>query len=99
MTKIKVEAYLKKDCSVCQEAKKVIKKVNTDIPFTFQEIDITSSEDLFRIYKDDIPTIFINGKKSFKFRVDEEEFRKKAKKEIIKAKLSMLSNKKLHCDS
>jgi glutaredoxin len=99
MTKIKVEAYLKEGCSLCREAKKVIKKVSSDVPFAFKEIDITSSEDLFRIYKDDIPTVFINGKKSFKFKVDEEEFRKKIKKEIIKAKLSMLSNRKLHCDS
>lgn len=66
------------------EARDVVKKVSDELSFALNEIDIASSEDLKRRYSDDIPTIFINGKKSFKFKVDEAEFRKKVKREIIK---------------
>ncbi len=107
MTKLLVEVYARKDCSLCgyaekincalcKDAKDIIGKVNEDIPFQFREIDISSSEELFRRYKEDIPTIFINGRKAFKFKVDEAEFRKRIRKEIIRAGLLKLWNKKQH---
>jgi glutaredoxin len=107
MTKLLVEVYAQKNCSLCgiadrlncalcKEAKEIIGKVNEEIPFQFKEIDICSSEDLYRRYKEDIPTIFINGKKAFKYKVDENEFRKRIRKEIIKAGLLKLWNKKQH---
>jgi len=93
--KIKVEAYVKKGCDLCQEALQVIQKVHGEMPFIFREVDIASSEDLFRRYHTSVPTIFINAVKSFKFKVDEEEFRKKLRREIIKAKVSRLSTNKI----
>jgi glutaredoxin len=93
MTKLLVECYGKKDCCLCKEAKEVIGRVREEIPFQFKEVDIQSSEDLFRRYKEDVPTIFINGKKAFKFKVDEEEFRKKVRKEFIKAGIVRVWNK------
>jgi glutaredoxin len=110
MTRPLVEVYAAKDCTrcayakkgdkgkcaLCVEAKEVISRVNKDIPFQFKEVDIGASEDLYRRYKEDIPTIFINGKKAFKFKVDESEFRKKVRKELIKAGIMRLWNKKQH---
>lgn len=107
MTKPVVEVYARKDCSVCSTAKglacslcfdvrSVISKARDDIPFQYKEIDICSSEDMFRRFKEDIPTVFINGKKAFKFKVDESEFRKMVRKEIIRAGILRLSHKKEH---
>lgn len=70
-------------CVTCKDACATINKVNKDVPFNFKEVDIETNDDLFRRYKDDIPTIFINGKKAFKFKVDEDEFRKRVRKELI----------------
>jgi glutaredoxin len=104
-----VEVYARKDCSrcvyatkhskvcvMCIEAIEVINKVKEDIPFNFREVDIRNDEDLLRRYKDDIPTIFINGKKAFKFKVDESEFRKKVRKELIKAGIMKIWHRKQH---
>ena len=109
MTTPLVEVYARKDCSrcshavkranicvMCIEAREVIARVKADIPFNFREVDIITDEDLLRRYKEDIPTIFINGKKAFKFKVDESEFRKKIRKEIIKAGIMKLWDKKQH---
>lgn len=104
MTKPIVEIYARKDCSLCklqdcilcEEARSVIAKVYEDVPFQLKEVDIDSSEDLMRVYMGEIPTVFINGKKVFKYKVDEAEFRKKVRKEIIKAGISRLSAKKEH---
>ena len=94
MSKLLVEVFGKKGCTLCREAKKVIGKVNTDVPFQLKEVDISICEDLSRRYCDDVPTVFINGTKAFKYRVDESEFRKKVRKEFIKAGLSRISKKK-----
>ncbi len=80
-----VDPITGKPCVHCRNALAVLKKVRDEIPFVLNEIDISSNEDLKRRYSEDIPTVFINGKKSFKFKVDESEFRKKVKREIIKA--------------
>lgn len=81
---------------MCIEAREVISRVNEELPFSFKEVDILLDEDLLRRYKEEIPTIFINGKKAFKFKVDETEFRKKVRKEHIKQGIMRLWNKKQH---
>ncbi len=110
MSNLLVEVYTSKDCSCCTYAEKVsgkgcatcmdacktINRVNKDVPFNFKEVDITANDDLLRRYKDDIPTIFINGKKAFKFKVDEDEFRKRVRKELIKSSLMRMWDKKHH---
>ncbi|TAN60174.1 glutaredoxin family protein [bacterium] len=107
MTKLLVEVYARKDCSLCtvavkkgcvlcKEARDTISKVNEEIPFQFKEVDILVNDELHRIFKEDIPTVFINGKKAFKFKVDEVEFRKKVRREIIKAGIMRLWTKKQH---
>ncbi len=110
MSDLLVEVYTNKDCSccthssiasnsvceTCTDACEIITRVNEDVPFSFKEVDIRKDDDLFRRYKDDIPTIFINGKKAFKFKVDEEEFRKRVRKELIKNSLMRMWDKKTH---
>ncbi len=93
MVKPLIEVYAREGCCLCKEAMGVIGKVRNDIPFQFKEIDIASSEELLRMYNDNVPTVFINGKKAFKYRVDEDEFRKKVRKEIIKAGISRIMDK------
>ena len=75
--KIKVEIYSKPECHLCDEAKSVLVKVHQEIPFDFLEVDITSNRELFTEYKEQIPVVFICGKKAFKFRVNEKELRRK----------------------
>ncbi len=73
---IKVEIYSKSDCHLCDEAKSVLLKVQQEIPFDFFEVDITKNRKLFTEYKEQIPVVFICGKKAFKFRVNEKELRR-----------------------
>ncbi len=73
--KIKVEIYSKSDCHLCDEAKSVLLKVQKEIPFDFIEVDITRNRKLFTEYKEQIPVVFINNRKAFKYHVDEKELR------------------------
>ena len=96
MANLVVKVYRKKGCTLCTKASKVIGRVNEEMPFELREVDITLSDDLARRYGDNIPMVFINGTKAFKYKVDEGEFRKKVRKEFIKAGLSKLSSKRVH---
>lgn len=102
MNKPIVELYARKDCSLCgledctmcKEAVDVIGRAASEMAFDCKYIDIDASEDLARRFTGEIPTVFLNGKKIFKFKVEEAEFKKKVRKEIIKAGISRLRNGK-----
>ncbi|CAG0984271.1 hypothetical protein ANRL2_02692 [Anaerolineae bacterium] len=102
MTKPIVELFARKDCTLCgladctmcRDAVDVIGRAAGEMVFSCKEIDIDSSEDLARRFKGEIPTVYLNGKKIFKFKVEEAEFKKKVRKEIIKAGISRLRNKR-----
>lgn len=93
MSNLIVELYRKKNCTMCKDAKSTLNKVLKDIPFSFKEVNIDSSDELKRKYAENVPTIFINGKKAFKFKLDENQFRERVRKEIIKSGLNKYLDK------
>lgn len=73
---VRVEIYSKPGCHLCDEAKAVIARVRRSMLFDLVEINIEESPAHYDQFKEEIPVIFINGKKAFKFRVDEKAFRR-----------------------
>ncbi|MBI5892910.1 MAG: glutaredoxin family protein [Deltaproteobacteria bacterium] len=92
---VMVEIYSRNGCCLCKEAKDVINRVSKDMAFSFKEVDISINAELSRRFERDIPAVFINGKKSFKFRVDEAELRKRLRREIIRSALLKRCSKKI----
>ncbi|MCG8606673.1 glutaredoxin family protein [bacterium] len=75
--KVRVEIYSKPDCHLCDDAKALLNKARKSYPFEMIETDISEDDALFQEYKEQIPVVFINGRKAFKFKVDEDVFRKR----------------------
>lgn len=73
----RVEIYTKRDCCLCDEAKEVLARVRNDVPFELAEIDIESDSTLMERFRTEIPVIFVGGRKAFKYRVDEQELRRR----------------------
>ncbi len=67
---IGVTIYSKPECHLCHEAKEAILRLS---PFELEikEINIQEDPDLMRAYGEEIPVVFIGGKKAFKGRVEE----------------------------
>jgi glutaredoxin len=61
--------YSRADCCLCDEMKTVIRRVAERTSFDFEEIDIDTSADLKQKYGEEIPVLFINGRKAFKYRL------------------------------
>lgn len=72
--------YTRKGCCLCEEMKEVIRKVAGEISFEMKEIDVDTAPDLREKYGSEVPVLFINGRKAFKYRVREEELRKRLKR-------------------
>lgn len=66
---MRIEIYSKPDCSLCEDAKRVIQQVRQRISFQLIEINIEEDRALFDEFRYEIPVIFIDGRKAFKHRV------------------------------
>jgi glutaredoxin len=72
---LKLTIYSKKDCHLCDEAKSILRKY----PVELEEIDIEGDAQLLEKYREEIPVIFLDGRKLFKYRVDEKILRRALK--------------------
>jgi len=72
-----VVLYSRKGCHLCEIVKESLVKLQRHAGFKWSEIDVDSDAELRRLYNDEVPVVFINGRKAFKYRMDEQEFLKK----------------------
>ena len=77
MQPTKLQLYTKSDCSLCDEAKVVLKKVAEKYPIQIEEIDITANLGLFTKYKYLIPVLEMNGKRLFVHRINRGKLQRK----------------------
>lgn len=75
-TKYDVVIYSKRGCCLCDKAKEMLLKVQPEIFFNLQEIDITQNQALFEKYQYVIPVVAINGQDVFVSEISESGFRK-----------------------
>jgi glutaredoxin len=72
-----VVVYSRKGCHLCEVVKESLSKLSRRGGFTWQEIDVDGDSELRRQYNDEVPVVFIDGRKAFKYRMDEQEFLRK----------------------
>jgi glutaredoxin len=72
-----VVLYTRAGCHLCDEAKEQIRRAQADTPFAFREVDIDLDPELRQRYNEEVPVVFVGGKKAFKYRIDLREFRKR----------------------
>jgi len=67
-----VTVYSRKGCHLCDVVKKTLRQVEAD--FQWREVDIDADPELRQKYNDEVPVVFIDGRKAFKYRMDGREF-------------------------
>jgi len=73
-TPLVVELFGKPDCHLCEDAKCLLRTLQTMYEFTLREINIAEHAALYIQYGEEIPVVFINGRKAFKYRIDSKQF-------------------------
>ena len=66
----RVVLYSKPGCHLCDDAREVIAAVCAELGETFDEIDITTSDELMREFGEQIPVTFVDGDQHDFWRVD-----------------------------
>jgi len=72
-----VVVYSRKGCHLCELVKESLTKLSRRGGFTWQEVDVDGDSELRRQFNDEVPVVFIDGRKAFKYRMDEREFLRK----------------------
>lgn len=80
MSEATVRIYTKKDCCLCDEAKAEILEARKQREFRLEVVDIETDPALMAEYGEQIPVIFVNDRKAFKFRLSSDDLLKKLDK-------------------
>ena len=72
-----IRLYTRRDCCLCEEMKGVVRDVAEEIPLKVEEVDVDSEPDLRKKFGGEVPVLFIDGRKAFKYRVAARELKKK----------------------
>jgi glutaredoxin len=75
-----VRFYTKPGCHLCEEAKREIERAALSAEFTFEEINIADDAALLERFGLEIPVIFINDVKAFKYQLTASEFKRKLRR-------------------
>jgi glutaredoxin len=72
-----VVMYSRRGCHLCEVVKESLDKLSRRGGFTWREVDVDGDLELRRQFNDEVPVVFIDGRKAFKYRMDEQEFLRK----------------------
>ena len=71
---MEVILYSKPDCCLCDEVKATLERLARKHSFTWREVNILDDPAAFQRFEDEIPVVFVNGEKAFRYHLDEREF-------------------------
>jgi len=69
-----VVVYPRKDCHLCEVVKQTLTNAQSKADFQWSQVDIDSDPELQRKYSDEVPVVFIDGRKAFKYRMNMHDF-------------------------
>ena len=69
--------YSRKGCHLCEIVKETLTKLERRGGFVWHEVDVDADDDLRRQFTDEVPVVFIDGRKAFKYRMQADEFLRK----------------------
>ena len=71
----RVTLYSRPGCHLCDDAREVVARVCADLGESFEEVDITTDDDLEDRFGEEIPVTFVDGHQHDFWRVDEARLR------------------------
>ena len=75
MSTPRITIYTRPGCHLCDAAREVVERVCADVGESFDEVDITTDDELEDRFGEDIPVTFVDGRQHDFWRVDETRLR------------------------
>ena len=77
---IELVLYSRPGCHLCDEMKELIAQVLGDFEASLREVDVSTNPELETDYGEQIPVLWVDGKKAFKFRTTRDALRERLQK-------------------
>jgi glutaredoxin len=81
MATVALALYTRPGCHLCDDMKAVVQPLARELGCALDEIDITGNATLEARFGNEIPVLFVDGRKAFKYRVTEPELRRRLQDE------------------
>lgn len=69
-----VVVYSREGCHLCEVVKETLLKLEGKANFRWKEVDIDADPELRQKYNDEVPVVFIDGHKAFKYHMNKDQF-------------------------
>lgn len=69
-----VVVYSRNGCHLCEVLTQTLAQLQTAADFQWRVVDIDADPALRQQYNDQVPVVFIDGRKAFKYRLDPVQF-------------------------
>lgn len=79
---IELILYSRMDCELCREMEDVITRELAGFQARLEKIDIGGNPELEGRFGLEVPVLFVNGRKAFKYRCTARELRKRLSREV-----------------
>lgn len=66
--------FSRRGCHLCDVVKETLSELHGAGDFAWREVDIDADPQLKQKYNDEIPVVFIDGRKAFKYRMARDQF-------------------------
>jgi glutaredoxin len=80
---IEIRLYSRPDCHLCDDMKLVVAPIAREFGARVEEIHVDGDAALEARFGTEVPVLFINGRKAFKYRVEERELRARLQRESL----------------
>ncbi|MGH3413618.1 MAG: glutaredoxin family protein [Marmoricola sp.] len=71
----RVRLYTRPGCHLCDDARAVVARVCAELGTSYDEVDITTDDELLTAYAEQIPVTFVDGAQHDFWRVEEDRLR------------------------
>ena len=69
-----VVVYSREGCHLCDIVKETLAQIQSEADFQWRVVDIDADPELRQKYNDEVPVVFIDGRKAFKYHMDGRQF-------------------------
>ncbi len=66
--------YTRQGCHLCDVVKHTLQQLESSAAFRWQIIDIDTDPMLQQRFNEEVPVVFIDGRKAFKYRMEPQQF-------------------------
>jgi glutaredoxin len=79
---LEVVLYTRNDCELCHEMEALVATELPRFEARFERIEIDGRPELEALYGTEVPVLFVNQRKAFKYRCTARELRKRLRREV-----------------